>query len=450
MNKLVALVALLLCLAAASPRSEAQLLANDSLDRIVAVVDEDVVLQSELDRAVNQILTQYQRNPSQLPPRNLLEGQVLNRLIMGRLQVARAESTGIRVGDADVDNTVNQIAAQNKITPEQLRASLAQDGMSYTEFRRNLHDELMTQRLHQRISQTAGQVSDSEIDIMLASNSLKTGEVRLAHILVGVPDGASADQLQAGRTKAEQVKKEIDNGMDFAAAAIRYSDAQDALEGGDLGWRRFDQVPGMFADLVQGMQPGQVTQAMRGPSGFHILKLVDQRGAGKQVVTEYHARHIMIRMSELVSSDDAQRKVSEIRNRIAGGKEEFGALAKQYSQDTSTANAGGDMGWFNIDAYGPKVAEVLATLKDDEISQPFQTDVGWHVVQLLGKREQDKTKESQREQARQAIQERKSDEEYENFLRQIRSEAYVEVRLPGFDKDGKPLDTTNPMPAPTK
>lgn len=440
MNKLTVLFALLLALACAAPRATAQLLPSDSIDRIVAVVDEDVVLQSELDRAVGQILAQYQRNPAQLPPRNLLEAQVLNRLIMTRLQVARADSTGVRVGDADIDNAVQTIARQNNLSPDQLRASLAQDGISYSEFRRNLHDELMVQRLHQRVAQSSAQVSDAEIDIMLASNSLKTGEVHLAHILIGVPDGASADQLQAAREKAERVKKEIDGGMDFTAAAIRYSNASDALEGGDLGWRRFDQVPSMFADLVQGMKPGDSTPALRGPSGFHILKLVGKRDTGPQMVTEYHARHIMVRMSELVSTDEAQRKVAELRRRLVDGKEDFAKLAKQFSQDPGSANAGGDMGWFAIDAYGPKVAEVLTTLKDEEISQPFQTEAGWHLIQMLGKREQDKTREAQREQARQAIQERKADEEYDNFLRTLRSEAYVEVRLPGFDKDGKPLE----------
>ena len=441
MNKLTVLFALLLALVCAAPRATAQLLPSDSIDRIVAVVDEDVVLQSELDRAVGQILAQYQRNPAQLPPRNLLEAQVLNRLIMTRLQVARADSTGVRVGDADIDNAVQTIARQNNLSPDQLRASLAQDGISYSEFRRNLHDELMVQRLHQRVAQSSAQVSDAEIDIMLASNSLKTGEVHLAHILIGVPDGASAEQLQAAREKAERVKKEIDGGMDFTAAAIRYSNASDALEGGDLGWRRFDQVPSMFADLVQGMKPGDSTPALRGPSGFHILKLVGKRDTGPQMVTEYHARHIMVRMSELVSADEAQRKVAELRRRLVDGKEDFAKLAKQFSQDPGSANAGGDMGWFAIDAYGPKVAEVLTTLKDEEISQPFQTEAGWHLIQMLGKREQDKTREAQREQARQAIQERKADEEYDNFLRTLRSEAYVEVRLPGFDKDGKPLES---------
>lgn len=440
MNKPLVSLALLLSLAAAAPRGEAQLLnTNEAIDRIVAVVDEDVVLQSELDRAVAQVLAQYQRNPSQLPPRKVLEAQVLNRLVLTRLQIAKADSTGIRVSDSDVDAAVGSIARQNNISPDQLRASLAQDGMSYAEFRRNLHDELIVQRMHQRVAQGAGQVSDSEIDILLAGNSIKTGEVHLAHILVGVPDGASAEQLQAGRDKAEKVKKEIDGGMDFKAAAIRYSDAQDALEGGDLGWRRYDQVPQMFSDLIAGMQPGQTTPAMRGPSGFHILKLVEQRNSGAQMVTEYHARHILIRISEVVSADDAHQKIAEVRRRL-DNNEDFAKLAKQYSQDPGSANAGGDMGWFNIDAFGTKVAEVLTTLKDNELSQPFQTDAGWHVIQLLGKREQDKTKEAQREQARAAIQERKAEEDYENLLRQLRSEAYVEVRLPGFDKDGKPLE----------
>jgi len=326
------------------------------------------------------------------------------------------------------------------LSVDQLRASLAQEGLSYEEFRRSLRDELLVQRLRERINQGAGQVSDAEIDILLASDSLKTGEIHLAHILIGVPDGASAEQLQAGRDKAEQVKKEIDGGLDFNAAAIRYSAAQDALEGGDLGWRRFDQVPSMFADLVQGLKPGEVTPPVRGPSGFHILKLIDQRSQGKQVVTEYHARHIMIRVSELIPSDEAERKVAEIRRRIEQG-EDFAKLAKEYSQDPGSANAGGDMGWFPIDTFGPKVADILSNLKENEVSQPFQSGAdAWHVMQLLGKREQDKTQEALRQQARQAIQQRKAEDEYENVMRQMRSEAYVDVRLPGFDSSGKPLD----------
>ena len=410
----------------------------NAVNKIVAVVDEDVVLQSELDRAVNQVLAQYARNPQQLPPRPVLERQVLDRLIMTKLQVAKAEQTGVRIGDVEIDQAIASIARQNKLDTDQLRSALARDGISYDEFRRNLHDDLAAQRLRQRVSQ-ATQATDAEVDILLASNSLKTGEVHLAHILIDVPEGASAEQISAAREKAEKVKADIDGGLDFAAAAIRSSNAQDALQGGDLGWRRYDEVPAMFADLIQGMAIGGVSPAMRGPAGFHILKLVDKRESSKQVVTEFHAQHMMIRVTEVVSAEEAEKKANDLRNRIIGG-EDFGALAKLNSQDTTSANNGGDLGWFPIDTYGQQVAEVVSRLKDGEISEPFRSNVGYHFVKRLGMREQDRTDEARRQQARDAIQQRKADEEYANMLRQLRSEAYVEYRLPGYDAGGKPKD----------
>jgi peptidyl-prolyl cis-trans isomerase SurA len=263
------------------------------------------------------------------------------------------------------------------------------------------------------------------VQILLASNSLKTGEVHMQHILLGVPDGADAAQIQAVREKADSVKKQIDGGMDFTAAAIRFSSAQDALQGGDLGWRRFDEVPEAFANLVDGMSKGQVSQVVRGPSGFHIVKLVDTRATGKQVVTEYHARHILVKITELVSSDEAQKTIADIRHRIVDGGEDFAKLAKQHSEDAPTANSGGDLGWFPVDQYGTRVSEVVSTIKDNDVSQPFQTDAGWHILQRLGVRQQDRTDDMQREQAREVLRNRKAEEEYENFLRQMRSEAYV-------------------------
>ncbi|HVJ62895.1 MAG TPA: peptidylprolyl isomerase [Tahibacter sp.] len=411
----------------------------NSLNKIVAVVDEDVVLQSELDRAVNQVLAQYQRNPQQLPPRPILERQVLDRLIMTKLQVAKAEQTGVRIGDADVDTAIAGIARQNKLEVDQLRAAIQRDGISYDEFRRNLRDDLASQRLRQRVAQST-QATEAEVDILLAGNSLKTGEVHLAHIMIEVPEGASAEQIAAAREKAEKVKADIDGGLDFNAAAIRSSNAQDALQGGDLGWRRYDEVPAMFADLIQGMAPGQVSPAMRGPAGFHILKLVDKREASKQVVTEFHALHMMIRVTEVVSAEEAGKKATDLRNRIAEGGEDFGTLAKANSQDTTSANNGGDLGWFPIDTYGQQVAEVVSRLKDGEISEPFRSNVGWHFVKRLGMREQDRTDEARRLQAREAIQQRKADDEFNNMLRQLRSEAYVEYRLSGYDASGKPND----------
>lgn len=425
-------VSLAAVLGANSSPIRAQALSIEPLDKIVAIADDDVILQSELDRAVSNILTQYRNTPQQLPPRDALERQVLDNLVMMRLQVQRAQGSGIRVSDTDVDQAAQRVAENNKIDLRQLRASIEHDGLNYDDFRKNLKDQIMVQRLHQRIAQDRANVTDSEVDVLLASNSLKSGEVHLAHITIGLPEGASAQQIQIAKEKADSVKKQIDEGMDFTAAAIRYSNAQDALQGGDLGWRRYDEVPEAFGELIEGMKPGQVSQILRGPSGFHIMKLVEKRNDAKQVVTEYHARHIEINVNELVSSEDAQRQVRDLRHRLETN-EDFTKLAKQYSQDPQTANAGGDLGWFQIDQYGTRVAEQLAQLKDNEISQPFQTDVGWHILQRLGVRQEDRTSEAKREQARNVLRNRKADEEVENFLRQLRSESFVEIRLPGAE-----------------
>ena len=426
MNKLVAVTVVALLTFAAAPAARAQaLLPTDQLDRIVAVAEEDVILQSELDGAVGNVLAQYRANPQQLPPRAELDRKVLENLIMLRLQVQRAESTGIRVTDSDIDQAMQRVAETNKIDVRTLRASVEREGMNYDAYRKSIREQLLIARLRQRVVQNQVNVTDGEIDILLASNSLKAGEVHMAHILITLPEGANADQIQKGHDKAEDVRKQIDGGLDFTTAAIRYSDAADALQGGDLGWRRFDEVPEAFANLAEGMQAGQVSQAMRGPSGFHIVKLVEKRATGRQVVTEYHARHIEVATNELVQSDEAQKTVREIRQRIVDGHEDFAKLAKEYSKDSTTAGAGGDMGWFPIDQYGSRVAETLSSMKDNDVSQAFQTDVGWHIMQLLGTRQSDRTDETKREQAREVLRTRKAEDEYENFLRQIRSEAYA-------------------------
>jgi peptidyl-prolyl cis-trans isomerase SurA len=419
--------AALLALALLSPAS-AQMLDNESLDKVVAVVDEDVILASELDRAVNNIQAQFAGRSTQLPPRAVLEKQVLERMIFIRLQVQRAESTGIRVSDPELDQAVMRIAEENKATIDQLRASLERDGFSYEDFRKTMREELQVQRLRQRYVQTRVQVTDTEVDILLASGGLKRGEVRLAHILVGVPDGAAPAQIQAAREKAEKVSAEIAGGLDFASAAIRYSDGQQALEGGDLGWRRYDEVPNVFADMITALRKDEVTQPMRGPSGFHILKLVDERAGSAEIVREYNARHVMVRTSELVSNDDALGVARSVRGRIVAG-EEFGTLAKEFSEDTTSANLGGDMGWFEVGAYGTRVAQVLESLGDGDLSEPFQTEAGWHVMQRIATREADRTDQRAREQARETIRSRKAEEEYGTFLRQLRGEAFVENRL---------------------
>lgn len=428
MNRLI--IALFLTVAAftASPL-RAQALGAAPIDSIVAIVEEDVILRSELDRAVANVLAQYASSPQQLPPRDVLDKQVLERLVLLRLQLGRAQSAGIRVGDGEVEQTIRNIAQQNGMSMEQMRAQLDRDGLPFDEFRQTLRDELIAQRLRQNLTQSRVNVSDTEIDILLASNSFKQGQVRTSHLLVAIPDGASQEQLEVARKKIEGVRDLIQRGdMDFKAAAIRYSDAPNALDGGDLGWRGFDEVPAMFANLLQGMAPGEISQPIRGPSGFHLMQVTDKRDQSQETVTEYNTRGIMIRTTEVVTPEQALQRIQAIHARLLAG-EDFAKLAKELSDDTMTRNQGGDMGWYPPMAWGTAVGNQILSLKDGEISQPFSSEVGYHVVQRLGSREQDVTTESIRTRARETIARRKSEEEFERYLRQLRDEAFVENRL---------------------
>lgn len=426
----ISLSALFTVAALLPAKAQAQALVSNQLDSIVAVVEEDVILRSELDTAVNNIMTQYADRQGQLPPRNILEKQVLERLVLMRLQLQRAESAGIRVGDGELEQAIRSIAQQNRITPEQMRTQLARDGMDFAEFRRNLREEIVTQRLRQSVVQSRVTVSDTEIDIALASDSMKTGQVHIGLILIAVPDGASQEQIATALSKAQGVRDLVEKGeLEFGAAAIRYSDAPNALEGGDIGWRSFDEIPPLFANLVQGMSKGEITQPIRGQSGYHLLKLLDTRTEAKQeTVTEYRARDILIRTSELVTMDDARRKIEDLRARILAG-ESFEDLARAHSDDTMTKNAGGDMGWFQAYAWGNAVGEQLLKLGDGELSEPFRSEAGWHLLQRQESRVQDVTEETKRNQARDMLARRKSDEEMERFLRQLREESFVELRL---------------------
>ncbi len=430
------LASLLLALAIMLP-AHAQLMApaaaasaNQPLDRIVAVANDDVILQSELNDAVRSVQQQYASHPEQLPPMNVLQKQVLDRLVLMRLQIQKAQDQGVHVSDADVDQAVAGVAQQNKLTPEQLRTAVEQNGGDFAQFRQQLGDQVTVQRLHDSVVRDAVSVTDSEIDNLLSSPTYKAGEVHLAHIQISIPAGADAAAIQASQTKAEQALAAIKGGMDFNAAAIRYSDAADALDGGDLGWRRLDEMPPAFADTIDTMKPGDVSAALRGPTGFHILKLIGQRQPSRQMVTEFHARQIVISPSELVTPAQAEQKARDLYNRIVNKHEDFAALAKEESKDPTTANAGGDMGWFQQNQWGTIIASKLAELKDNEVSQPFQSQAGWHILQRLGSRQSDQTDEIARDQARQSIGNRKAEQAYDDFLRDLRSNAYVNILVP--------------------
>ena len=402
------------------------------IDRIVTVVDEDVILQSELDQAVANVRLQYAGREAQLPPLDVLQKQVLDRLVLVRLQVARAQATGVQVSDADVDAAVAAIAQQNGVAPEQLGAQLAADGLSLAAFRDSVRDELLIQRLRQRFAQSQIRVSDAEVDAALASQD--TRQYRLAHILVALPEGATPEQIATAREKITGIQGLIDRGeMDFAAAAVRYSDSPNALEGGELGWRTLDEIPAAFADLVRDMQPGQAIGPLPGPSGFQLLQLVEVRdaaAAGPQVVTEFQARHILVRVGGEVTPEAAKARIDTVHARLVGGAD-FAELATEVSEDASSAGQGGALGWFPGGAFGPEFAAQLPALADGEFSAPFRTSAGWHIVQRLGMRQSDASEANRRAQVRETIGRRKLEDEWNRFLRDMRGEAYVEYRLDG-------------------
>ena len=299
-----------------------------------------------------------------------------------------------------------------------------------------MRDQLVVNRLRQRIAQSRVQVSDAEVDSLIRERQPQAmAKLHLGYIVINVPDGATPDQIDAAHAKAEEAKKQIDAGMDFAAAAIRYSNAENALQGGDLGWRDRNQVPPALVDIADKLQEGETSAPVRGPNGFYLIKLVDKRDqGGAHMVTEYKARHILVKVSELKSSEQAEEAIAAVRQRVVGG-EDFAQAAKQSSEDEATAKLGGEMGWFAGTAYGSRVSETIKDMKPGEISQPFQTELGWHILQLEDRRETDKAGELQRDEAKDILFQRKAEDEYDSFLRQLRSEAYVQIRLPGADAD---------------
>lgn len=443
------LAAVLLAAACVAPLSAQTL---QPLDRIAAIVDEDVILQSELDRAVANVINQYANQPGQLPPREVLERQVMERLILMKLQVTRASGSGIQVGDQEVNGAVAAVAQQNGMTVDALRARLAQDGMSFNDFRNSLRDEITVQRLRQSFAQSKIQVSEGEVDAALAMQAGSGQQYHLAHILVALPDGATAEQISTGQQKVDGIKALLDKGeMDFNAAAVRYSDSPNALDGGDLGWRSMDEIPTAFVEMLKTMSPGQVVGPLRGASGFQLLKLVETRDASqadKRTVTEYHARHILVRVTETQDAAAAKAKIDTLRARIAGGAD-FATVAKESSEDPNSRGEGGDLGWFPADAFGPAFGEQVAGVGDGQVTEAFRTDAGWHIVQRVEARQSDVTDANQRAQIRETIGRRKLEDEYNRFLQEMRGEAFVDIRTGAqAQTDGTPANAPAPAEAP--
>jgi peptidyl-prolyl cis-trans isomerase SurA len=400
-----------------------------AIDSIVAVLDDDVILRSELEQAVTNVKTQYAKQSGQLPPEPILEKQVLERLILQRLQINRAKEIGILVSDTELNQVIQNIVHSNKMTQEQFQARLLQDGLGFDEYRSNLRDELMQQHLRQSYVQSRIHVSESEVEQMLASQQAAGPEILLANILVAMPESPSAEQIATAKRKVDGIRDLVSTGqMTFKAAAIRYSDAQNALDGGEIGWRTLDSIPPQFNALITGMKPGDVSQPVRGSNGYQLIQVVEVRDAKSSVVDEYRAQAILIDPSAVGGNEVARQRAEEIHARISKG-EDMGKLAKEFSSKDLNAETGGMLDWFTQNQWGTQVSNQIALLKDGELSPVMQSDAGFLIIKRMGKRTQDANADNKRRQARETIGQRKAEEEYERFLRQLRSEAFVESRL---------------------
>ena len=400
------------------------------LDRIVAVVNDDVITQYELNDHIQLIVSQLKKQGTPLPPQNVLERQLLERLIVDRVQLQYAKETGLRVDDTQLEKTLERIAENNKMSLQSMRETLERDGVNFNHFREEIRNEIILARLKEREVDNKVVVTDSEIANYLKSQAAlgKEDEFNLAHILVMVPDQASPEQIQNKRARAELALEQIKKGADFGQIAVSFSDASDALQGGALGWRPAGRLPPLFLEALRSMQPGDVSSVLRSANGFHIIKLLDKRGKDATIeVQQSHVRHILIKTSELMSESEARTRLLNLKERLENGAD-FAELARVNSEDGSAAQ-GGDLGWIGPGDTVPEFERAMNALKIGQISDPVRSPFGWHLIEVLERRKQDVTHDRERLLARQALRARKADEAYEEWLRQLRDSAYVEYHL---------------------
>lgn len=407
------------------------------LDRIIAVVEEDVIMRSELLQRMDDVSQQLASRDGQAPPREMLVRPVLDRLILERLQLQEARRIGIRIDDITLNNAVESIARENRMTLAQFRDRLVAEGMDFPTFREQVRDELAISQLRRRQVDARIQVSEQEIDDLIASESGaidRDVEYRLLHLLIALPEGATPEQIRAAREQAGHIREEAAAGADFTALALRESAGRQALEGGDLGWRRASQVPTLFARHVVLMREGEVSEVIRSPSGFHIIKLAERRGGTRALVRQTRVRHILISPTEVLTSDEAFERLSGLRGRIKDGAD-FAELARAHSDDRGSALQGGDLGWTDPGDLVPQFEDVMNRLSPGQVSEPVRTPFGWHIMEVLERRDHDGSRALMRTQAREIIRDRKRDDELELWLRRLRDESFVELRLDALNLD---------------
>ena len=401
------------------------------LDRIVAIVDQTVVTEQELESRIRTVTAQFKKQGNELPEDNILRKQILERLISDTLQLQYAAQSGLKVDDNQLDKTIERIAEQNQMSLTEFADALAKDGVSMRKFRADIRSEITIARLREREVDSRVNVSESEIDNFLttqAATNENQDEYEISHILIRTPEEGATEDIQKAKTKVDEVIKSLQAGTSFAKVSASFSDAPNALEGGNLGWKKGSQMPALFLEALKTLQVGQLSPPLRSPNGFHILKLTNKRGGNSPLVIEQtHARHILIKLSEVTTEKEGKLKMDSIKERLDNG-EKFEVLARQFSEDTTASN-GGDLGWVNPGDTVPQFEKAMNELKYNEISAPVRSQFGWHVIQVIERRKQDMSKEAARLKARQEIRTRKADEAYQDWIRELRDRAYVELKL---------------------
>jgi peptidyl-prolyl cis-trans isomerase SurA len=412
---------------AAAPASRAPIV---PLDRVIAVVNDEAITQWDVRDQRRVVLQQMKASNVQPPSADVLDKQVLERLITEKALLQHAKDNGIRVDDTTVERTIMRVAEENKLSAEEFRKVLEKENIPYASYREDIRHQLLIQRVREREVDSKLSVSDAEVDNYLATVAAQAGgenEYLLSHVYVSLPEQATADQIEQRRLRAEEALAQVRAGKDFGQVAASYSDAPDALQGGSLGWRTPARLPSVFADYVRNMKKGDVSTVLRSPGGFHLVKLEDSRSRNQPtVVDQTHARHILIKVNEITSEADAKVRIDRLRDRLMGGAK-FDELARVNSEDATSAK-GGDLGWLSPGDTVPAFDQAMQKLKIDEISAPVRTPFGWHIIQVLERRKQDVTDARRRETARAALRERKSDEQFSDFMRQLRDRTYVEYK----------------------
>jgi peptidyl-prolyl cis-trans isomerase SurA len=406
---------------------------GEPLDRIAAVVNEGVVLSSQLDQQTEEISARLRQQNTELPPRNVLRKQILERLVMEEVQMQRANKLGIQISDEMLNGALDNIARQNNVNFADLPRMLESQGIDYHDYRDEIRRQMTLQMLRQRDVISRINISPREMDQAMAraKNSPNlNSEYNISHILVSVPVTATPEQIEAREKRMQEAYGKAKAGEDFAQLALTYSDSSTNIEGGSLGWRKGSQLPSIVADQIAKMKAGDLSQPIRTPSGFHLFRLNDIRGGSQQaVVSQVHVRHILLTTNELEDDQTVEHKLNDIRNRVLNGGEDFAAIAAVTSKDPGSAADGGDMGWAGPGTFVPEFEKEVDALKENEISKPFKTRFGWHIVQLLGRRVHDITEDKERQQVYAQLRESKAEEETELWLRRLRDEAFVEYRM---------------------